>query len=343
MLARAHAGYGGLAGSMAALGEKTQAEVGREMLARDVLASSAIEGEIFDSALVRLALDRRLGMPVGGLSKSTRPVDGMVDMVFDAVQNRIEPLPKKHIYGWHTLLFRNSKKEKTIKIGVFRSSDTDTMQVVSGYYGHEKVHYEAPEAARLEKEIAQFLSWFSTSASLDPILKSAISHFWFVTIHPFDDGNGRLGRVIGDYALSQPEKNIFRFYSLSSQLEKERNDYYTFLEMTQKGTVDVTEWLCWYTGCFTRAIDAAEKICTSVIEKETLLEHASQHGINEKEQKILTLLADGFRGKLTSDKYAKLAKCSLEMAEQDISHLVLCKILTEVGESKRGKNYILLK
>lgn len=339
-LSRVRYEQGLLLGRMASLGFDLQASAGLENLSQDILKSSAIEGEILNGEEVRSSLGRRLGVDVGGLTTVSRNVDGVVEMTLDATQGPARPLSHERLFRWHGLLF-SGRFPGITQIAAYRTPDMDPMQVVSGYYGHETVHYEAPLAARLQKEMDTFLAWFNGNAQEDPVLKAALAHLWFVTIHPFADGNGRIARAVADCALAAGEGSGIRCYSLSSQIEKERKAYYDILERTQKGPLDITPWILWFVGCFGRALDSAKGVMERVLRKAKVWEGAAQHTVNDRQRKLLNMLLDGFEGKLTSSKYAKIAGCSHDTALRDIKQLVSFGILQIEGESRRGTSYCL--
>lgn len=341
-LSRVRFQQGYLLGRMSSLGFELQAEAGLQNLSLDVLKSSSIEGEILNPEQVRSSLGRRLGIDVGGLSANTRDVDGVVEMVLDATQRIEQPLTRERLFHWHALLF-SGRFPGITRIGAFRTLEMDPMQVVSGYYGHERVHYEAPAADMLEKEVSAFLDWFNTDDGTDPVIRAAIAHLWFVSIHPFADGNGRIARAVADCSLSIAEKNVVRFYSISSQIEKERNTYYDVLESTQKGNLDITNWVEWFIGCFERALDGADQVIQAVLKKSKIWNIALKYTINERQRKIINKLLDGFEGKLTSSKYAKINGCSQDTALRDIKLLIEYGILEEKGESRRGASYALIE
>ena len=284
-------------------------------LTQDVLKSSEIEGEILDIDQVRSSLARRLGLDIGALTPADRHVEGVVEMMLDATQKYQDPLTEERLFGWHAALFPTGRSGmQKIRVGDWRDDSSGPMQVVSGPIGKERVHYQAPPAERLPAEMSQFLDWFNGPASIDPVLKAALAHLWFVTIHPFDDGNGRIARAIADLALARSEQSPKRFYSMSAQIRLERNDYYEILERTQKGTLDVTAWMQWFLGCLDRAFDGAEATLAGVLRKARFWESHSGESFNDRQQKIVNRLLDGFEGKLTSSKWAKLAKCSQDTA-----------------------------
>lgn len=331
-----------LLGRMSALGFSIRAEAGLETLTLDVVKSSAIEGEILDKAQVRSSLARRLGIDIGGLAPVNRNVEGIVEMMLDATQRYAEPLTAKRLFGWHAALFpMGYSVSRRITVGAWRTPEAGPMQVVSGYIGHEKIHFEAPAAKRLDLEMMRFLDWFNTPRDLDPVLKAGIAHLWFVTIHPFEDGNGRIARAIADCALARADDCPQRFYSMSGQIEQERKEYYNILEHSQKSSLDITLWLDWFLGCLGRTIDGAEETLAAVFRKAHIWQHANQFQLNERQRSIINRLLDGFKGKLTSGKYAKLAKCSPDTALRDIRKLMEYGILKQSEEGGRSTNYTL--
>jgi Fic family protein len=335
---------GRLVGRMEALGYPLRADATLRALTEEVVKSSEIEGEILDGAQVRSSLARRLGMDVAGLVPSDRDVDGVVEMLLDATQKFAEPLTADRLSSWHAALFPTARSgmSKTT-VGAWRTDASGPMQVVSGPLGRTRVHYEAPSAERLEAEMRAFLDWFNDGAvSCDPIIKAALAHLWFVTIHPFDDGNGRIARAITDLCLARSEQSAQRFYSMSSQIRAERKTYYETLEATQKGTLDVTPWLRWFLACLERAFDRAETILGTVLQKARFWEAHSTAPLNERQRAILNRLLDGFEGKLTSSKWAKLAKCSQDTALRDIDDLLSRGILAKNQAGGRSTSYSLV-
>ena len=329
-----------LLGRMNALGFSIRAEAGLETLTLDVVKSSAIEGESLDMAQVRSSLARRLGIDIGGLTPVSRNVDGVVEMMLDATQHYSKPLTAERLFGWHASLFPTGYGvSRRITVGAWRKPEAGPMQVVSGYIGHEKVHFEAPAAERLDIEMGRFLEWFNAPHELDPVLKAGIAHLWFVTIHPFEDGNGRIARAIADCALARADDCPQRFYSMSGQIERERKEYYDILERTQKGELDITSWLNWFLGCLGQAIEGADETLATVMHKARAWQHANQHPLNERQRVIINRLLDGFEGKLTSGKYAKLAKCSPDTALRDIRELMEYGILRQGVSGGRSTSY----
>ena len=332
---------GRLIGHMEALGFRLREEAVLRTLTEDVLKSSEIEGEVLDREQVRSSIARRLGMDVSGLIEADRNVEGVVEMMLDATQNFTQPLTADRLFGWHAALFPTGRSGMSrITVGAWRTGEGDPMQVVSGPIGRERVHYEAPEAARLDAEMARFLQWFETAAA-DPVLKAGVAHFWFVTIHPFDDGNGRIARAIADLALARAEGTTQRFYSMSAQIRAERKAYYDLLENTQKGDLDITPWLLWFIACLDRAFDGAETILASVLRKARFWELLAGKPLNERQRKVLNRLLDGFEGKLTNAKWAALAKTSPDTALRDINDLVSRGILAKEPSGGRSTSYSL--
>lgn len=334
---------GRLIGRMEGLGFDLRAEASLQTLTQDVLKSSEIEGEILDYDQVRSSIARRLGIEIGALAPADRHVDGVVEMMLDATQNHTKPLNKKRLFGWHAALFPTgySGRQK-IKVGGWREASGDPMQVISGAYGKERVHFEAPSAKKLEKEMGKFLDWFNDKKDeTDPVLKSAIAHLWFVTIHPFEDGNGRIARAIADMALARSEGSLQRFYSMSAQIRQERKSYYETLEKTQKGDLDITGWIIWFLTCLGHAIAHAEDMLGNVLIKARFWDTHKDRSFNERQKLMLTKLLEGFEGKLTSSKWAKIAKCSPDTALRDITALVDYGILIKDEAGGRSTSYSL--
>ncbi|QGN55128.1 Fic family protein [Novosphingobium sp. Gsoil 351] len=332
---------GRLIGRMEALGFPLREEAVLHALTEDVLKSSEIEGEVLDKDQVRSSIARRLGMDISGLVPADRHVEGVVEMMLDATQSYAEPLTTERLFGWHAALFPTGRSGMSrIAVGTWRDDATGPMQVVSGPIGRERVHYEAPAAERLEAEMAKFLDWFH-SADPDPVLKAGIAHFWFVTIHPFDDGNGRIARAIADMSLARAEGMAQRFYSMSAQIRTERNDYYDMLETTQKGDLDITRWLLWFIACLDRAFDGSEAILAHVMSKARTWDKLAGQKLNERQITMIHRLLDGFEGKLVSSKWAKLAKTSPDTALRDITDLVERGILVKDPAGGRSTSYSL--
>lgn len=332
---------GRLIGRMEALGFPLREEAVLRTLTEDVVKTSEIEGEILDRGEVRSSIARRLGMDVGGLVAADRHVEGVVEMMLDATQTYTQPLTAERLFGWHAALFPTGRSGMNrIVVGAWRTGADGPMQVVSGPIGRERVHYEAPAAEKLDSEVAQFLDWFET-ATPDPVLKAAIAHLWFVTIHPFDDGNGRIARAIADLALARAEGTAQRFYSMSAQIGAESKAYYDMLEATQKADLDVTPWLLWFIGCLDRAFDGAETILLSVMRKARFWEATAGQTLNERQHKVINLLLDGFEGKLNNAKWAALTKTSPDTALRDITDLMHRGLLVKDPAGGRSTSYSL--
>ncbi|WBX86374.1 Fic family protein [Sphingosinicella microcystinivorans] len=332
---------GRLIGRMEALGFPLREEAVLHALTEDVIKSSEIEGEVLDREQVRSSIARRLGMDIGGLVEADRNVEGVVEMMLDATQNYAEPLTTERLFGWHAALFPTGRSGMSrITVGAWRKPEGGPMQVVSGPIGRERVHYEAPASDRLDDEMARFLEWFET-ATPDPVLKAGIAHLWFVTIHPFDDGNGRIARAIADLALARAEGTAQRFYSMSAQIRTERKAYYNMLESTQKGGLDITPWLLWFIGCLDRAFDGAETILASVMRKARFWESVAGQPLNDRQRKVINRLLDGFEGKLTNAKWAAITKASSDTALRDINDLVQRGVLVKDAAGGRSTSYSL--
>lgn len=329
-------------GHMEMLGFALQKEAELQTLTEDVLKSSEIEGEILNRDQVRSSIANRLGIEFAGLVlPEDRNVEGVVEMMLDATQNYEKPLTIDRLQNWHAVLFPTGwSGMNRIRVGVWRNDEKGPMQVVSGPIGREKVHYEAPSHNRLENEMSNFLNWFE-KAQPDPVLKAGIAHLWFVTIHPFDDGNGRIARAIADLALARSEATPQRFYSMSAQIRAERNKYYEMLERTQKGDLDITVWLLWFIGCLDRAFDRAEETLASVRQKAQFWESVSNQQLNDRQKKVINKLLDGFEGKLTNAKWAALTKTSSDTALRDINDLIQRGILVKDPQGGRSTGYSL--
>ncbi|VBB44864.1 conserved hypothetical protein [uncultured Desulfatiglans sp.] len=335
---------GRLIGRMETLGFSLRDEAVLETLTRDVLTSSEIEGEVLDPAQVRSSIARRLGMDVAGLVRADRDVEGVVEMMLDATQKFEGPLTVERLFAWHASLFPTGRSGMTwIRVGAWRDDSAGPMQVVSGPFGREQVHYQAPDAERLDRETKLFLEWFNAEQRIDPVLKSGIAHLWFVSIHPFDDGNGRIARAIADMALARSEGSSKRFYSLSAQIRHERDIYYNELERVQKGDLDITEWLRWYLDCLDRAIEGAEVILGNVLKKARFWECYAKVTFNDRQKDILMHLLEGFKGKLTTSRYAKIENCSQDTALRDIKELLGLGILQKDIGGGRSTSYSLVE
>lgn len=333
---------GRLLGRMEALGFDLRDEAHLHTLTEDVVKSSEIEGEKLDRDQVRSSIARRLGMDVAGLVPADRDVEGVVEMMLDATGNFREPLTADRLFAWHASLFPTGRSGmRKIVVGGWRNDRSGPMQVVSGPVGRERIHYEAPPADRLSDEMSGFLTWFEDSGGTDPLLRTGLAHLWFVTIHPFDDGNGRIARAISDMALSRSESSPRRFYSMSSQIRSERNDYYRLLESTQKGGPDITRWQTWFLGCLSRAIEGAHDTLGTVLAKARFWERFATEPLNKRQIAILNRVLDGIVGKLTTSRWAKMAKCSQDTAHRDIVDLIRRGILRRDAAGGRSTSYSL--
>lgn len=331
---------GKIIGQMNALGFSAKEEATLTALTLDVVKSSEIEGELLNYEQVRSSIARRLGINVGGLVSSSRHIEGIVEMMLDATQRFDLPLTEARLFGWHAALFPTGHSGMyKIDTAQYRSGE---MQIVSGAMGREQVHYEAVPANKVKAEMDAFLHWFNHEERIDPVLKAAIAHFWFIIIHPFDDGNGRIGRAISDTLLARAEGSGERFYSMSSQMLAERKQYYEVLQNTQHSTGDISEWLHWFLQCLQNAIRATEQSTQKILRKVEFWRKHEQTDINERQRLMLNKLLDGFDGKLQSSKWAKIAKVSADTALRDIKDLIAKNILRQSPEGGRKASYELL-
>lgn len=326
---------------METLGFEFQEESLLEALTEDVQKSSEIEGERLDRELVRSSVARRLGMDTAAVAPVDRNVDGIVEMALDATQQYGSPLTAERLYGWHAALFPTGYSGiHPIKVGGWRDDREGPMQVVSerriGAY--RRVHFQAPAASRLDEEMKAFIAWFEAPDGMDAVLKASLAHLWFVTVHPFEDGNGRIARALADMALARSERSRMRFYSMSAQIRIERDDYYDVLEQTQKGSLDVTGWMAWFLGCLKRAIEGAERVLETVQAKATFWGSLRDTQLNERQRAMLNRLVDGFHGNLTTKKWSQLTKCSHDTALRDIQDLMNKGILVQ-GAAGRSTSY----
>jgi Fic family protein len=343
LLAEVSREQGRLLGKMEALGFELRSEAHLQTLTEDVVKSSEIEGEKLEREQVRSSIARRLGMDAGALVPADRNVEGVVEMMLDATGNYADPLTEDRLFAWHASLFPTGRSGMTkILVGCWRDDSDGPMQVVSGPVGREKVHYEAPPAEHVPDEMAKFLRWFEQPSDMDPLLIAGLAHLWFVTIHPFDDGNGRIARAIADMALARSEKTGQRFYSMSAQIRREHKGYYDTLEWTQKGDLDVTRWQDWFLNCLGRAIEGAQETLGAVLDKARFWERFATEALNERQIKVLNRLLDGFEGKLTTSKWAKLAKCSQDTAYRDILDLMERGALQKDSGGGRSTSYSLV-
>ncbi len=327
-------------GKMEALGFDFRAEASLTALTDEVVKTSAIEGESLNPVEVRSSIARKLGLDIAGLPKPGREVEGIVEMMLDATRNYDTPLTAERLFDWHAALFPTGRSGMgRITVGAWRTGEAGPMQVVSGPIGKERVHFEAPSAERLEREMESFLRWFNMRMPLDPVLKAGIAHFWFVTLHPFEDGNGRIARAIAEMALSQADGTKERFYSMSSRIEAERKEYYLQLESAQRGSLDITAWLAWFLACLDRTIEGADTALSSVLYKARLWQRINPTPVNERQRKVINRMLDNFKGHLTTSKYAKLAGCSNDTALRDIHALLERGIIVKNPGGGRSTSY----
>lgn len=334
---------GRLLGRMEGLGFTLRSRASLENLTEEVLKSSEIEGERLERDQVRSSIARRLGVDIGALTPADRNVEGVVEMVLDATESYAKPLTKKRLYGWHAALFPTGFSGMLkITVAAWRKDQAGPMRVVSGPAGRERVHYEAPDATRVPAEMTAFLRWFNARSDMDLVLKAGIAHLWFVTIHPFDDGNGRIARALTDLLLARSEKSAQRFYSMSAQIRAERDEYYKLLEATQKGGLDITPWMMWFLTCLKRVFEGAETQLAAVAAKAQFWHHHRTRALNERQRLMLNKLLDGFEGKLTSTKWAKIANSSPDTALRDIDDLIEKGILKRDAAGGRSTSYSLV-
>jgi Fic family protein len=343
LLAEVSREQGRLLGKMEGLGFELRSEAHLRTLTEEVIKSSEIEGEKLERQQVRSSLARRLGLDVGGLIPADRHVEGVVEMIVGATGNYADPLTEERLCSWHAALFPTGRSGMSkIRVGSWRDDGNGPMQVVSGPVGRERIHYQAPPARRIAAEMAKFLRWFEKPGEIDPLLIAGLAHLWFVTIHPFDDGNGRIARAIADMALARAEKTDRRFYSMSAQIRLEHKTYYDTLEWTQKGEPDVTGWQEWFLNCLYRAIMGARVTLTAVLDKAHFWERFAKEPFNERQLKVLNRLLDAFDGKLTTSKWAKITKCSQDTAYRDILDLIERGALKKDPAGGRSTSYSLV-
>ena len=327
-------------GRMESLGFDLRSEASLSALTDEVVKSSAIEGEHLNPEEVRSSIARKLGLDAAGLPEPGRQVEGVVAMMLDATRNFDEALTPERLFGWHAALFPTGRSGMSrITVGGWRTGGGGPMQVVSGPIGKERVHFQAPDAARVVDEMKQFLEWFESPPALDPVLKAGVAHFWFVTIHPFDDGNGRIARAIADMVLAQADGTKDRFYSMSSGIEAQRQAYYQQLESAQRGSLDITAWLSWFLICLERTIDEAETSLGSVLHKARLWQRINSQPVNDRQRKVINRMLDDFQGHLTTSKYGKLARCSNDTALRDIRELLERGIVVKNPAGGRSTSY----
>ena len=339
-LAEVSRAQGLLLGRLADIGMGLRDQASLSALTEDVIKTSEIEGERLDAASVRSSIARRLGVDIGALAPVDRHVDGLVEMVLDATGRCDAPLTRKRLLGWHAAIFPTGYSGVArVRVGAFRDDANGAMQVVSGPVHRQQVHFEAPPAACLAAELKRFLDWLNGDTGTSPLLKAGLAHLWFVTLHPFDDGNGRIGRAVGDLLLARAENSPQRFYSLSAQIQRERRDYYDILERTQKGTLDVTPWLNWFLDALHRAVNSAQFALDAVLVKTRFWQRWAATPMNARQVNLVNRLLDGFDGKLTSSKWAILAKCSPDTALRDIQELIALGVLRKTAGGGRSTGY----
>ena len=328
---------GRVLGQMSSLGFKVQEEALLSTLTQDVLKSSEIEGENLNYDQVRSSIAKRLGIEIGGFVHVGREVEGVVEMLLDATQNYEAPLNHERLYSWHAALFPTGRSGMyKIEVAKYRTGE---MVIVSGPMGKEKIHYEAPKAIQVKEEMDRFLDWFNSETKIDPVLKAAIAHFWFIIIHPFDDGNGRIARAISDLMLARSDGSTQRFYSLSSQILIERKAYYNILQQVQFSQGDITEWLDWFLNCLYRSMESSKEAMSQVLRKSDFWERNKETELNSRQRLMLNKLLDGFDGKLKSSKWAKITKCSPDTALRDIKDLIKKGILRQEKSGGRSTSY----
>jgi Fic family protein len=332
-----------LMGRLADVGMAVRDQASIATLTDEVVKTSEIEGEVLNADSVRSSVARHLGLDIGAVAPVDRHVDGVVDMVLDATLNSDKPLSAERLFGWHAALFPTGYSGlNKIITGQWRDDADGPMQVVSGPVGRRKVHFEAPPAHALPKETADFITWANAATGEPALVKAGLAHLWFVTVHPFDDGNGRMARAVGDLFLARADSSPQRFYSLSAQIQRERKDYYDILERTQKGTMDVTQWLAWFLGTLNRAVESAHSTLEKVLVKALFWQRLAGVALNERQLKLLNRMLDGFEGKLTSSKWAAIAKCSPDTALRDITQLLALGVLQKSNGAGRSAGYLLV-
>lgn len=339
VIAQANRAIGYLSGRLSTIGFEGQMAATVVSVTHDVVSSSEIEGITLNTAEVRSSVARKLGVTVPDMKESTRYIDGVVEMMLDAVMNYEIPLTHDRLFGWHAALFPMGKSgSMDIKVGAYRN---EAMEVVSGTFGRERVHYRAPAPDRVPAEMECFLAWLNNRSFAPSLLKSAIAHLWFVCVHPFDDGNGRIARAISDMILSQADRNKLRFFSMSMQICREKKEYYRILERTQRGDGDITEWLAWYLGCFERAVEESNSLLSDILNKSTFWKNHSEAIISERQRRILNIYLDGYEAKLTTKNWSKLADVSSDTATRDVKDLVSKGLLSPVQGRVRDVSYLL--
>ncbi|WP_298148338.1 Fic family protein [Flavobacterium sp.] len=343
LLSHARNLQGRLMGKMEAIGFDLQSAAVLNTLTLDVLKTSEIEGEYLDQHLVRSSIAQKLGVDIGGSLKLDRNIDGVVEMMLDATQNYQEPLTHERLFMWHKWLFPSRPSGlHRMTVGAYRTGSNGPMQVVSGAIGRETVHFEAPDAALISREMEVFLEWFNSDETPDQVLKAAMAHLWFVTIHPFSDGNGRIGRALTDMLLARSDSSSQRFYSLSASIRIDRKNYYEILEKTQRGSLDITEWMVWFLLCLLNSLKLTEINLSLVFAKVNFWKKHAETILSERQKLIINKVLDGFEGKLTSEKYAKIGKCSKDSAVRDLNDLIAKNVFTKSDSGGRSTSYLLV-
>lgn len=338
-LGRVRSLQGKLVGKMSVLGFELKNNAVLNTLTADITKSSEIEGEILNADQVRSSIARHLGIEVEGMPEADRYVDGVVQVMIDATQNYMQPLTDERLFNWHAALFPMGRSGAyKITVADWRQG-SDPMQMISGAMGKEKIHYEAPSSDSVPHQMKLFLDWINEEQKIDPVLKAAIAHLWFVTIHPFDDGNGRISRTLTDLLLARADEMPHRFYSMSARIRKQRKSYYEILEKTQKGGLDITDWIEWFLDCLEAALIDTEKSISTVLQKAAFWDQHRLVPMNERQIKMVNLIWDGFEGKVTSAKWGKITKCSADTALRDIQDLIAKNVLRKTGEGGRNTNY----
>lgn len=335
---------GQLLGNMARLGFDLRLAANVQAVTEEIVKTSEIEGESLSPDSVRSSVARKLGLAEAGVTNpEERKVEAVVDMMLDATRGYGRPLTRDRVFGWHAALFPTGFSGfHKIRVAAWRDDSGGPMQVVSGAVGKERVHYEGPSADRVPQEMDRFLEWFNRPPSMNSLLRSALAHLWFVTVHPLDDGNGRIGRAVAEMALAQLEQSPQRFYSVSSQIRRERTGYYDILEQTQKGSMDVTPWFEWFLGCFARALDAAEVSLSGVLRRADFWRRNAPVSMNERQRRVVNRLLEDFEGALTAKKWAALAKCSIDTAQRDLADLVEKGLVRRNPGGSRKTSYALI-
>ncbi len=331
-----------LMGRLADVGMALRDQASLAALTEDVVKTSEIEGETLNVQSVRSSIARRLGVDIGALAPVDRHVEGVVDMVLDATANCHAAVSRERLFGWHAALFPTGYSGLSrINVGAWRDDASGPMQVVSGPIGRQRVHFEAPPAARLDAETRRFIDWLDAASTVPPLIKASLGHLWFVTLHPFDDGNGRIARAISDLLLARADGSEQRFYSLSAQIQRERKAYYDILQRTQRGSLDVTAWLAWFLDTLHRAVDQAQHTLDTVLLKTRFWQRWATTPLNARQVKLLNKLLDGLEAKLTSSKWAAIAKCSADTALRDINDLLERGVLQKSDAGGRSTSYVL--